>query len=420
MNVTLLTMGSRGDVQPYVALARGLRRAGHQVRLATHASFESFVRSQGLDFAPLAGDPREILAGEAGKAMLESRDPVTFLRRFIAVGRDIAPLLLEDARSALAGSEAVIYSTLAFVGHHVAEQLDIPAIAAHLQPIGQTGAFPYMMFPQSPSLGSGYNRATHALSEWLTLRAFAPMTARWRQELGLPPVTIREATRLRIPTLHGYSPQVVPTPADWGAWHHVTGYWFLEAPGDWQPPDELVSFLAAGSPPVCVGFGSMGSRDPAGTTRVVLEALRRAGRRGLLLGGWGGFDLSGLPPEVFALDEAPHDWLFPRMAAVVSHGGAGTTGASLRAGVPTILTPYGMDQPFWGHRVAQLGVGPAPIPRKRLTAKRLAIAIEAACEDPKIQERAGSLGERIRAEHGVERAVEAFERITAAAAAARR
>ena len=209
--------------------------------------------------------------------------------------------------------------------------------------------------------------------------------------------------------LYGYSPQVLPPPGDWGPFVHVTGYWFLDPPAGWEPPIDLVKFLQSGPPPVYVGFGSMVNSKPEQTTGLVLQALARAGQRGVLSAGWGGLKKSELPETVFMVDSLPFGWLFPQMAALVHHGGAGTTSMGLRAGVPAIVTPFMGDQPFWGRRVYELGVGPQPIPRRHLTADRLAGSIRAAVSDMSMQEKAARLGERIRAENGVARAVAVIE-----------
>jgi len=205
--------------------------------------------------------------------------------------------------------------------------------------------------------------------------------------------------------LYCYSPAVVPKPPDWSEHAHVTGYWFLDHAPDWQPPADLVDFLESGPPPIYVGFGSMTSRDPERMSRIVLDALSQSGQRGVIATGLGGLSQSDLPDEVFMTETVPHDWLFPRMAAVVHHGGAGTTGAGLRAGVPSIIAPVSNDQPFWARRVKALGAGPAPIPHKGLTADRLAHAISVAVTDESIRKRAAELGETIRAEDGVVNAV---------------
>jgi sterol 3beta-glucosyltransferase len=213
--------------------------------------------------------------------------------------------------------------------------------------------------------------------------------------------------------LHSFSPILFSRPPDWGEDIHITGYWFLDHPPDWQPPAGLVDFLKSGPPPVYVGFGSLPHRNPQQTAQIVLEALQQSEQRGVIATGWGGLngsDLSHPPGDVFMLESIPHDWLFPRMAAVVHHGGSGTTGAGLRAGVPSVIVPHTGDQPLWAQRVAELGVGPRPIPRRQLTAKRLAAAIARAVTDKDMRARAAALGERIRAEDGIAHAMEVIER----------
>ena len=192
--------------------------------------------------------------------------------------------------------------------------------------------------------------------------------------------------------LYGYSPQVLPPPKDWDDFIHVTGYWFLEPPAGWEPPVDLVNFLQSGPPPVYIGFGSMVNSKPEETTDLVLQALARIGQRGVLSAGWGGLKKEDLPETVFMIGSIPFSWLFPQMAAVVHHGGAGTTSIGLWAGIPSIVTPFMGDQPFWGQRVYELGVGPRPIPRQRLTVDRLAESIRCAVSDTAMRKRAARLG----------------------------
>jgi len=185
--------------------------------------------------------------------------------------------------------------------------------------------------------------------------------------------------------------------------HHVTGYWFLDAPPDWKPPQDLVNFLEAGPTPVYIGFGSMTHRSPEESTELILEALQLTDQRGVLLHGWGGMAKAKLPNSVMMVESIPHQWLFPRMAAVVHHGGAGTTASSLRSGVPSIIVPHFADQPYWGERVAALGVGPRPRARARLTAQKLADSIDQALSDQTMRERAAKLGAALRVEDGIKR-----------------
>jgi UDP:flavonoid glycosyltransferase YjiC (YdhE family) len=305
----------------------------------------------------------------------------------------------------------LIYHPKALGGHSIAEKLGVPGILALPLPLySPTRAFPSPIIPAA-NLGGALNRASHRLVIGLATASMRGMLNRWRKDaLGLGPagdeLTLHGRPLLR---LYGYSPAVVPTPGDWDAHSVATGYWFLDRLPGWRPPEALERFLAAGPPPVYVGFGSMPAQNAAATTRVVLEALQRAGQRGVLATGWGGLAAAEVPPGIHILDAAPHDWLFPRMAAVVHHGGAGTTAAALRAGRPVVICPFFGDQPFWGRRVAALGAGPPAIPQKRLTAERLAEAIGTATSDEAMRGRAAALGEQIRAEDGVARAVELVE-----------
>jgi sterol 3beta-glucosyltransferase len=210
--------------------------------------------------------------------------------------------------------------------------------------------------------------------------------------------------------LSAYSPAIIPHPADWPESVHVTGYFFLDTQTDWQPSPELKAFLEAGDPPVYIGFGSMAGRNPERLARLIVEALARSGQRGLLLTGWGGLRAELASDSVFVLDSAPHSWLFPRMAALVHHGGAGTTAEGLRAGVPAVIVPFVFDQSFWAARIRELGVGANPIPIKKLTADRLANAIRIAVTDADIKKRARAIGAAIRLENGVGNAVEIVKR----------
>jgi UDP:flavonoid glycosyltransferase YjiC (YdhE family) len=212
------------------------------------------------------------------------------------------------------------------------------------------------------------------------------------------------------PLLFGFSPLVVAPPRDWPPHVKATGYWFLDLAPTYNPPAGLVDFINAGPKPVSIGFGSMSNRNPEEFTRLIVEALRISRRRGVLIAGWGGMKKTKLPDSVFLVDSAPHDWLFPRMAAVVHHCGAGTTGAGLRAGVPAVAVPFFADQIFWARRLFELEVAPKPIPRKKLTSENLAQAITAAIDDRGMNVQAKELGKQICSEDGVSAAVEIAER----------
>jgi sterol 3beta-glucosyltransferase len=415
VDITLLSYGSRGDVQPYLALARALRHVGHHVRLVAPPNFANLVQGYQIEFCPVGVDLQAHLNNERIKALAQSGNFVRNLRTLRNELLSIIDDVARDTWQACQGTALVIGVSAS--SYSVAEKLGVPFIEAVMQPVTPTRAFPSPVAPPWLQLGGAVNRLTHAAFEQLFWQLFRTTTNRMRtQVLGLPPYSligplrhIRENELLR---LYAYSSHVVPRPDDWPSHHQVTGYWFLPPPAGWQPPEELCAFLAAGSPPIYIGFGSMMTRDPQKTTALVTEALRRSGQRGILAGGWGALDDTMQHSEhVFFVDSIPHHWLFPRMAAIVHHGGAGTTGAALRSGVPSVVVPFGFDQAFWGHRVAALGVGPMPLPRSKLTAHRLADAIERTVHNPLMHERAAQLGRQIQMEHGTAQAIDHIHRV---------
>ncbi len=429
MNIFIATIGTRGDVQPYIALAEGLRQAGHAVTVCTSTRYTSLVTERGLGYGHLSDDlvalvetpaGRDAIAA-AGGAVHELQALLDLIRQSLQIQRD----LFRDGWAAAqeADPDVIVYHPKMAIACQYAERLGVPAVMAPLFPLFlPTSAYPNPGFPRfqfGRHLTALYNRATHRLvlavvsvvSRWL----FAP----WRRAHGLPPQPrgadlVHRDDGTRVPLLNGWSQHVAPSPPEWPSSRVQTkGYWFLDRQEDWVPPPALAAFLADGPPPVYVGFGSMAGRRPEHTTRIVLDALERARLRGVLARGWGGIATGDLPESVYLLDRAPHSELFPRVAAVVHHGGAGTTAAGLRAGRPTVICPFFGDQPFWGWRVHKSGAGPAPIPQKNLTEKRLAAALREATGNVEIRRSAAALGEKIRRENGVAHAVAFIERMAA-------
>jgi sterol 3beta-glucosyltransferase len=405
-------------VRPYVALGVGLRSAGHDIRIVAHPGFENLVRERGLDFAPLAGDPRHSPA-DTDQQLRALRDSGWNLRRFVReFNRVDGPLMrqrLRDCWEACRDADVVVASMLPYLfAYAIAKKLQAPLVRAFYFPVSPTRAYPPDFVPKWLRLGRRLNLATYHVQRQLLWQIARPWIAgACREVLGLPKLPRREPfgdlDRKQQLLLYGYSAAVAPPPPDWGKWIEVTGYWFLDWSTDWTPPRDLVSFLEDGPPPVCIGFGSM-TYDRTEMIETVMRALAVTGHRAVLLTGWGGLRPPESQSNMFAIDWVPLDWLFSRAAAVVHHGGAGTTAASLRAGVPTVIVPFFYDQFLWGRRVLELGVGPPPIPQKRLDAHKLAAALRVATADPAMRHRAAELASRIRAEDGVARAVAAFER----------
>lgn len=406
MHITLLTYGSRGDVEPFVSLGRGFLEAGHNVRLVAPGIFASLAVSRGIDFVGLPGDPERLvreLVDMAGK---------NWWRMVMVMSRFVVPLAGDvsgQVRAACAGTDVVVHSFLMTqAGHETALELGIPDVSAQFFPVfNATAEFAGVVFPDLP-LGDLYKRFTHGLvtqTYWQGGRLLYWWVRRANPHL--PPLSgwpFSRRNEQRPPILYAFSPHIVPPPRDWPDDAHVTGYWFLDDPGDWQAPRGLLSFLEDGPPPVAIGLGSTVTRRPNELAQAVLQALTLSGQRGVIVGR--GLRTADLPGDIFALEHAPYDWLFPRTSAVAHHGGAGTTGAGLRAGVPNIVVPFTSDQPFWARRVHALGAGPEPIPARKLSADRLAAAIVEAVNDADMRRRAREIGERLRAEDGVRKAVQ--------------
>ena len=421
MKVCIVTLGTLGDVLPLCALGAGLTRAGHRVRIATHDHYRPFVLGHGLEHATMPLDPVELFSGSRGNAWLASRNnPVRFMGGLVKVAREAIPRLAHDASAACADVDAVVFTPLGMVAHHVGEKLGIPTFLASLQPIMPTSQFPSVIAPARLRLGGGYNRVSHLATEQAFWQPWRRQFNRVRRELlGLPPLPLGgigpHLRRQRTPHLYGFSPAVVPPPTDWPAWAHVTGYWFPTTSSLWKVPAELDEFLAVGPPPVCVGFSSLKVGDPGVLTETVVAALRSAGQRGVLLQGWGALQAGRHGSDMLVIDSVPHDYLFERVAAVVHPGGAGTSAACLRAGVPSVVLPGFADQFFWAQRLADLGVAPPPLRWRELSPVSLAASIEVATSSAPMRQAAHVARERVRAEDGVNRAVATIERYLAAA-----
>jgi UDP:flavonoid glycosyltransferase YjiC (YdhE family) len=417
MRIAIQTLGTRGDVQPYLALAIGLTRRGHDVQIAAPIQFEGLLAGRGLAFAPLPGEFLALLDTPHGKAALAGGQGFSIGLKLLNYVRPLMRHLLDAEWTAVRAfaPDLILHHPKSVATPHIAEALSCPyVLASPLPGFTPTSAFPSPILPFA-SLGP-LNRASHALAIKGADLLFAKTIRAWREEaLGLPGRSRRSVRSTG--TLYAYSRHVVPVPQDWDDSVLVSGYWFLDRP-DWRPSEDLAAFLGSGEPPVYVGFGSMPGLDPLRMTEIVLRALAAAGKRGLLATGGGALLAENLPPHVRMITEAPHDRLLPFVSATIHHGGAGTTAASLRAGKPTTICPFFGDQPFWARRMAELGVGPPSLDRKALSADGLAAAI-AAMDDQRMRERARVIGTLLRAEDGIAAAVSFVEKNCPAAVSER-
>ncbi|MCI2421012.1 glycosyltransferase [Saccharopolyspora sp. K220] len=414
MRILIGAAGSMGDVVPYLGLGSRLREAGHEVSLASYELFGDRVRQQGLDFRALPGDPELMGASPDGQRWQEGgagpRGVLPFMRLIAAHMAELNEAFLAAAQQ---DADVLLLGGMTMIGgYHIAEGLGLPSMGLGLAPGHPTGEFPPTTVAL-PSLGRWGNRAISTAVITAGTAALSGSIKQLRISMGLPPAGARRMFHrqdaARWPVFYGFSESVVPRPADWRPGLHVVGYWWPPHPPEWQPPAALVDFLASGPPPVYVGFGSRNPRDAERISEIVSTALRRAGARGVLQAGWAGLAADG--DDVINIDEVPHDWLFPQMAAVVHHAGAGTTAAGLRAGVPTVGVPNITDQPFWASRLVALGASPGAVAMKNLTVDRLANLIRAAVQDRTYRDAAETVGQRIRAEDGASHVVNAITQL---------
>ncbi|MCF1593757.1 glycosyltransferase [Streptomyces muensis] len=400
-----MTAGSRGDVAPYTGLGHALSRAGHEVTLVTHGCFERLVAGSGVRFHPLPLDPRAELESARGRSLHRSASGLGKLVRVVGLARALAGQLTDDMLAAARDSDLLLLAaSTAPLGHTIAEGLSLPSLDVPLQPLAPTREF------GPPMLGGGSwgavgNRAAGHVVRLAIDRVFSAAVPDARARLGLPR-TSRSPRERRA--LHGYSSLVVPRPRDWPPHLEVTGYWW-PYDGEAQLPSQLREFLDAGPPPVFVGLGSATVPDPARLSGEVVRALRRAGLRTVIQRGWGGLEAAG--DDVLTIDEVPHSVLFPRMAAVIHHCGAGTTAAGLRAGVPAVPVPIQFDEGFWADRLVALGVAPRAVPLRKLTAYALADAVRRATTDPSYGRRARDIADGLRAEDGVAPVLDVVNRL---------
>ncbi len=405
--IALVTYGTRGDVEPFVALGVGLRRAGHTAHILAPAPFEPLAQAHGLDFSRLVGDPDQLALAMTDRAGLSWPQMIA---RMIQHVLPLATAALRTVERRTRDADLIIHSFLMTdAAHTVARMRAIPDISAQLFPVFlATSQIPAVALPDLP-LGGLYRRATHALNTAVfriggrllhrKVRAVAPDLP------DLAPWPFGRRHGRPTPILLAYSPHILPRPSDWPAHAHVTGYWHLRPPEGWVPPEPLARFLEAGPPPVYFGVGSTRSQRMRDLVRTATDVILSSGQRAVLNVPREALDGTFDASRLFHVEGIPHEWLFPRMRFIIHHGGAGTTGAALRAGVPSTALPFTADQSFWACRIHRLGVGPAAPPAHKVTSSQLASIIEQALARPSFRTCAQSLGEQVRREDGVGTAI---------------
>lgn len=410
--VTLLTSGTRGDVLPYIALGEGLQSAGYNIRIAAPVGFASLVQTSGLIFSAFEGNPSDLLIGRGDSTPLtlgkNIRHSIQASQRFIQQARPLYRRMLQTAAEACKGSDLIIYGLPTIWGAHIAEGLRIPAVRAVLQPLAATREFSSALLPFRFSLGEIGNLLSHWIviqSVWLAWRAEINHARRTQFGLGrahwLDP-SLQAASHQPL-VLNGYSEAIVPRPKDWNQKQIITGYWRKTDVERYSNP-ELQRYLEASPNPVAISFGSPGTNGFHKTLALIEEAVNTANAQAILIipSKW---HARGNSKNIFLIEYVPHSWLYPRVRAAIHHGGAGTTSASLHAGVPAIVLPLAIDQFFWGERIHQAGLGPQPIPQRNLTAKKLADAIQQGLNDSSMREKAKAVSERLSREDGVQAAM---------------
>ncbi|KAK0185951.1 glycosyltransferase family 1 protein [Armillaria mellea] len=427
MNIVIMIVGSRGDVQPYVALGKRLRKDGHRIRIASHETFRPFVTEHGLEFFDIGGNPQDLMSYMVkNPGLIPGVDSIT--NGDIPKKRTMLAEMIKGCWLSchspcprtwrMFAADAIIANPPSFAHIHCAEALGIPLLLSFTMPWSGTSAFPHPLVNVNDSNAGKRltNYLTYPLAEILTWQGMGDIINKLRKRtLGLAPLSLRSGSAAletcKIPWTYCMSPALVPKPKDWKNHIDVVGFYFLDLATNYTPPDDLAAFLAAGDAPIYIGFGSVVVDDPAAMTATIFAATKQAGVRALVSAGWGGLGGVTVPSHIFILGNIPHDWLFAngRVAAVVHHGGAGTTAAGLSKGLPTVVVPFFGDQGFWGNMIHKAGAGPAPIPPKSLTVDSLKDAVIFAIS-PAAKSGARRMAEQILHEDGVNRGVESFYR----------
>lgn len=408
MKITLLSVGSTGDVRPFILIGRELKSRGHEVTVTAFSRFGNAVTAAGLKFHPLSGSVEKMMES----IMEPDTSGVTYLPRLWKGVKDTAPEMLQDMLDSCSTADAMVCNFFGSVYYSIAEKYNIPCVQINLFPMDPTGDVPISSV-RNQRLGSFLNKSTYKAGYYLIGTVEKHVLGEWRRNSGLSErrPAVRPDYRIGshvVPVIYPISPCIFPRPEDWGDHVHMSGFCFDESPVVYDPPRELTAFLSAGERPVYIGFGSMNSGDMNRLLSIVLRAVHAAGIRAVISAGWNGRKLKSSRSVLF-VDDVPHDWLFPRVSAVVHHGGAGTTAAGLHHGKPALVIPFAGDQTFWGTRIWRSGCGPKPVPRAGLTVRRLTKALLDLKSTSSYYENARRISGLLGREHGVHMAADLIE-----------
>jgi len=414
LKIAITTVGTRGDLQPYIALGLGLKNAGHEVLLISAKNEEAFVKNYGLDFFALSVDIQKLMDSDEIQEMSKGNNPLKFIVSHLKGSKKLKPSMVatqSEIWNSCKNVDLIIFHPGMPLGFFIAKEKGKISIMANPFPVVATKDYPSILFYTSPRLGKTFNIITHLIFEklfWsLTKSAIVEFwnnTVKSKMNFSVSP--IRQQINSGMPVINGYSELLFHQPNDWSRNIHTTGSWFIEKEPNFTPPADLVKFIEMGEPPIYIGFGSMKDISTfQATFEIIIKALEITNQRAVVGLGWSNLNYNqSIPHNVYLIESIPFTWLFPHMKIVIHHGGAGTTATGLTAGKPTIIIPHNADQPAWGQRVYELGVGSKPIKKTKLTAEKLASAILFALK-PEIISNAELLGQQLKKENGVTKAV---------------
>jgi sterol 3beta-glucosyltransferase len=418
MKIAITTLGTRGDLQPFIALGIGLKEIGYDVKIISSKNEENFVRNYGLQFFPINVDIQKIMEGDKIQEMTKGDNPIKFITSHIRGTKSLKDSMLETQKEIWNGcqdSEILIFHPGMPIPYFIAKEYGKISIMANPFPVISTKEYPSILFYNRIRLGELYNLFTHFVFEklfWIltksSIKEFWGNTIKSKMNFSEPPMS--QQVKSGMPVINAYSELLFHRPKDWASNIYTTGSWFIQKEPEWKPSSELTNFIKSDQTPLYIGFGSMKDKSQFKRTfDIIIMALELSNQRAIVGLGWNSLDYNeSIPERVLLVDNVPFTWLFPQMAAVVHHGGSGTTATGLYAGKPTIIIPFNADQPAWGRRVYELGVGAKPIPKKKLTAEKLASAIIYSL-NPKIVKKAEELGQKLRKEKGVDNAVKIID-----------